>query len=65
MDFKAQYAKLAAMLGDVTYKIELLGAERAKLLSEIRELDALAGKVAKMNGENSEAQKQETEKPTA
>lgn len=51
MDIQTSYAKLAARLGDIMYKLHLLQDEQQRVLAEIRELDKLAGMMAKKDEE--------------
>lgn len=46
MDIQKQYELLAAQLGDVVYKLELLEQHKTSLMQQIKKLDALAGRLA-------------------
>lgn len=43
MDFNKEYLALAAQLGDIQYKMQLLQDQQAKILEQIKQLDKLAG----------------------
>lgn len=55
MDLSKQYEMLAAQLGDVCYKLNLLEQHKESILQQIRALDKLAGEM------KNEAQEKNTE----
>lgn len=59
MDLQKQYQELAAQLGDICYKLQLLEQHKQKLISDIKKLDELAGMMAKKD--SNEAQQTQAE----
>lgn len=59
MNFNQEYTRLATLLGDVEFKLALYTEQKQTILSQIKEIDKLAG-LAKQK-----VQKNEAANPTA
>lgn len=63
MDLNQRYAKLAAQLGDIDYKLYTLGEQRLEILRQLRALDELAGMLKQGEGLKYEQKAENVDSP--